>query len=329
MNNKKLLINEIGLGYAPMSAYDFRKLIRSKVFRENVFDSHLYIIAQRKALTFNNFSFRKELKLNFEIRQDENPSVIKCTLPLVQGNIAPDLSKQIALRLHNRKNTIEKKNEFPFDGTQGFSIQEVDINGEKTQTLEWFSPDKLFHDYWKGNIKTDFSTGFREMCEFKVHYVGKSTEQNICKRLSNHSTFQEILINEEPFSYGNIPSNEIMILLLKIIDNNTIVSWGPESNAEEITSYLSDYILPSDKTISLDAEKALIKHLQPEYNKVLYNSFPNENDLINTDYHNTIFYGFNDPITLLYKNGRIRGGKLLTDKDYISVAPNNNTQHRI
>jgi hypothetical protein len=319
MNNKGLLINEIGLGYAPMSAYDFRKLIMDKGFRENVFDSHLYVIAQRKALTFNNFNFREPLKLSFEIKQDENPLIIKCTLPLVQENIKTDLSKQINLRLHDRKNTIEKKNGFPFDGTQGFSIQEMDITGKEIKTLGWFSPDKLFQNYWKGHIQADFSVDFREMCEFKVHYVGKSTEQNICQRLSNHSTFQEILTNEVPISYGNIPSNEIMILLLKIIDNNTIVSFGPESKAEDMTSYISDYILPSNKTLSLDAEKALIKHLQPEYNKILYNSFPKENDLIHSDYHSTIFYGFNDPITLVYKNGRIKGGEFLTDKDYISV----------
>ncbi|NAS12246.1 hypothetical protein [Poritiphilus flavus] len=86
-----------------------------------------------------------------------------------------------------------------------------------------------------------------------------------------------------------------------------------------MTSYLSDYTLPNEKTISSDAEKALIKHLQPEYNKILYNSFPKENDLINVDYHNTIFYGFSDPITLTYKSGKIKGGEFEYDKDYISV----------
>lgn len=319
MSSKGLLINEIGLGFAPMSAYHFRKLIQDKGFHENVFDSHLYIIAQRKELTFNNFNFGEELKLSFEIKQEGNPLSIKCTLPLIQENITTDLSKQINLKLHNRKNTIEKKVGFPFDGTQGFTIKEIDVSGKEIKTLAWFSPDKLFQNYWKGHIQADFSDDFRKMCEFKIHYVGKSTEQNICKRLSNHSTFQEILINEEPFSYGNIPSNEIMILLFKIVDNNTIVSWGQESDAEEISSYLSDYKLPSDKTISLDAEKALIKHLQPEYNKILYDSFPKKTDLINVDYHNTIFYGFSDPIDLIYKKGRIKGGEFLYDKDYISV----------
>ncbi|NAS12245.1 hypothetical protein [Poritiphilus flavus] len=171
MKGKGLLINEIGLGYAPMSAYDFRKLIMDEGFRDNVFDSQLYIIAQRKALTFNNFNFREELKLNFEIRQDENPSIIKCTLPLVQENITTDLSKRIDLRLHNRKNTLEKKIGFPFNGTQGFSIQEIDANGKKTKTLGWFSPDKLFQNHWKGHIRADFSANYRKMCEFKVHYV--------------------------------------------------------------------------------------------------------------------------------------------------------------
>ena len=121
------------------------------------------------------------------------------------------------------------------------------------------------------------------------------------------------------YRFKNIPSNEIMILLIRVKDNNTIVKWGDDSTAEDITNYLTDYILPSDKTISLDAEKALIKHLQPEYNRILYKSFPKENDLINKDYHNLILYGLTDPIKLMYENGELKGNSELSNRDYVSV----------
>jgi hypothetical protein len=150
-------------------------------------------------------------------------------------------------------------------------------------------------------------------------YVGKSTEQNICHRLSKHSTFQEILINEVALSYGNIPSNEIAILLFRIKDNNTIMKWGQEASGEEIADYLINYYLPDDKTVSLDAEKALIRHLQPKYNKIMYSSYPNSDDLINKDIHDAIFYGIEDPITLIYKNGQIKGGDWMNERDYICV----------
>lgn len=317
--DKGVLIIDIELAFAPMSAYHFNKLIEDKKFQENFFDSHIYIIAQRKELTFNNFNFSTEYEFQFEIWQNQNPSKIKCKLPVHQKNITKDKSKLIQLRLHDRRNTIEKKNVFPFNGTQGFSIKSYNEKNKSAKLLTWFSPDKLFFDYWKENINAEFSMDFKEMCQFYVHYVGKSTEQNICNRLSNHSTFQEILTKEASLSYGNIPSNEIMILLLRIKDINTIAKWGVESDAKEITDYLTNYKLPSDKTILSDAEKVLIKHLQPKYNRVLYKTFPNKDDLVNNDAHNIILYSFSDPITLRYDNGTIKGGELQENKNYISV----------
>lgn len=322
---KGLLINDIELAHAPMSAYHFSLLIKDKKFHNNLLDSHLYIITQRKAIYFDNIYISENFELSFDIRQEDNEKIIYCSLPIFQKCINPDRQKIIELRIHNRKNTVENKTKFPFNGTQAFSIQERDILTGETNIIFWFSPDKLFQKHWKNEITAKFSGDYKKMLEFKVHYVGKSTEQNICKRLSSHSTFQEILTKEESLKYGDIPSNEIMILLMRIKDNNTIVSWGNDSTAEEMSDYINNYSLPSDKTISLDAEKALIKHLQPHYNKILYDSFPSKNDLINTDYHSVILYVLNDPISLMYEKGIIKGGNsFLDERDYISVEREKN-----
>lgn len=316
---KGILINDIELGYAPMSAYTFRQLIRDKKFSKNVLDSHLYIIAQRREITFNNFSFPSPTEVRFEIMQENNANTVKCTLPLFQKNIATDTTKSVEMRLQNRKNTVAKKAEPPYNGTQGIILKETDEKRNESRSLLWLTPEKLLQYYWKRNIEVELTGNYHEMLKYKVHYVGKSTEQNICNRLSNHSTFQEILINEDSLTYGNIPSNEIVILLFRIKDNNTIVEWQPDSPDEEVVEYLSNYLLPSDRTVSLDAEKALIKHLQPGYNKILYNSYPNENDLLSKDFHDVILYCFTDPITLIYQNGLIEGSQNLGERDYISV----------
>lgn len=316
---KGTLINDLELGYAPTSAYAFRKLIRDKDFHQNVYDSHLYIIGQRPEITFNNFSFSSKGIIKFEISQEANSEILKCELPIFQEHIATEVDKSIAIRLQNRKNTIVKKNKSPYNGTQGIIFQEINEKTNETNHLIWFSPEKLLQNYWKGHIKLDFTGDFKTFLDYKVHYVGKSTEQNICKRLSNHSTFQEILINEESLTYGNIPSNEIVIILLRIKDNNTIMSFGDESSAEEMAYYIQNHQLPDDKSVSLDAEKALIKHLQPEYNRIMYNSYPNKNDLMNTENLDVILYGIVDPVRLIYQNGQISGGELLNERDYIIV----------
>ncbi len=317
--NRGVLMNDIELAFAPISTYHFYKLIRDKEFQNNFLDSHLYIIAQRKELTFNNFNFSVKNQLQFEIWQENNPNKIRCKLPFIQENITTDETTLFELRLHDRKNQIDRKNKFPFNGTQGFSIKAFDKDKNSSELLVWFSPDRLLHSLWKEYINADISNDFEDMFEFYVHYVGKSTEQNICTRLTNHSTFQEILANETSLSYANIPSNEIMILLFRIKDVNTIASWGAESDSKEISDYLINYKAPNDKTILLDAEKAIVKNLQPKYNRILFKTFPNKNDLVNSDKHDVIMYSFGDPIKLIYDNGTIKGGNLYDKKDYISV----------
>ena len=80
-------------------------------------------------------------------------------------------------------------------------------------------------------------------------------------------------------------------------------------------------MLPNDIIVSFDTEKALIKHLQPKYNKIIYKSYPNRSDLINRDIHGVVLYGIVDLITLIYENGKIVGGRF-QERDYISVRKN-------
>ena len=319
MSKKGLLINDIELGYAPMSAFEFRTLITENKFPSYVSDSHLYAIAQRNALTFNNFNFDDELTLAFEIKQDGNENSVKCRLPIIQDNITRDKSKPIVLRLHNRNNTVNTKNVYPYNETQSFSIMEADENGNNQQLLVWFSPDKLLQNFWTEQIKVEILGDFHKMLLFSVHYVGKSTEQNICQRLSNHSTFQEILINQKPFFFKNIPSNEIMILLFRVQGTNTLTNWDDDTSHSDLMDFIQNYKSPNSISISLDMEKTLISNLKPEYNRVMYSSFPKKNDLVNSDYHERIIYGFTDPITLVYNSGIISGNQSLINRDYLVV----------
>ena len=97
------------------------------------------------------------------------------------------------------------------------------------------------------------------------------------------------------------------------------MSWGDEATPEDMSNYLLNYSLPSDKKISLEAEKILIKNMQPGYNKVKFNSYPNKDDLIETDFHNVIMYGITDPIKLLYDDKVMRGSQSFIERDFISI----------
>jgi hypothetical protein len=303
-----------------MSAYDFSCLIRDKGFPQNVVDSHIYIIGQRREITFNDFNFISNKGIiEFTIKQKENPNILECTLPIFQKHIAINPKTGIDIKIANRSKKREEEHEFPFNGTQAIIFEEVNDKTNYRKLIIWFSPEKLLQNYWKGYIDMKIVGDFKKLLKYQVHYVGKSTEQNICNRLSNHSTFQQILINQDALTYGNIPSNEIAILLFRLKNNNSITKWDKHSTDEDMLNYLLKYRLPSHKVVSLDAEKALIKHLNPKYNKVIYKSYPTKKDLLNKDIHNNILYSFNDPITLIYQDGQIKGSEYMNDRDYISV----------
>lgn len=317
---KGILINHLELGYAPISAYTFKQLLKNdKNFPKYVANSHLYIIAQRAEITFNKFSFRNKKEVHFELIQENNPNTVKCILPIFQEHIVSNKNEGLEINLQKRANKKGIKNVPPYNGTQEIFFIKFDFQTKKENNRIWFTPEKLLQNYWKGHIKVKFIGDIEKLLNYKVHYVGKATEQNICNRLSKHGTFQDILSNEEALTYGNIPSNEIVVLLFRVKYNNTITNWGKESTNKEVTDYLLNYELPDDKTVSLDAEKVLVKHLQPEYNRILFKSYPKPEDLINKDKHKVIYYGIEDPICLVYNNGKIKGSKYWNERDFIIV----------
>ncbi|MFA7056639.1 MAG: hypothetical protein WC155_03645 [Candidatus Cloacimonadales bacterium] len=306
----KILLNELELSYAPVSAYHFRNLIRSKHFVETKRHSHIYVIAQAKELFFKDLSFiENDAVLRVTIAQDDNPNTVICKFPIIQKEIASEKNEIVLLRGYDRNGNQTTSN------FQAIDIVDLDPESNDTSLLIWFSPAKLLQNLWTNGLKGEIIGDFKSMLNYKVHYVGKATEQNICKRLSKHSTFQGILTSELPLTYGNIPSNEIMVLLFNIRDNNVVM----RSTVKEMTDFIMNGKLPSDKAVSLDAEKALIRYLQPKYNKILFNSYPTPKDMLSRENYSNIMYSISDPITLIYDDGMLIGARNHNERTYIEI----------
>ena len=79
---------------------------------------------------------------------------------------------------------------------------------------------------------------------------------------------------------------------------------------------------PDQKKVFLDAEKALIKAMQPSYNKELFKSYPFSKDGLYHDHYDAISYTFIDPIILTFKEGEIRGGLTHIGGDTILILDN-------
>jgi hypothetical protein len=303
--SRKSLINQLELAYAPLTAYEFAVMKSDKLLDKALKEASLYIIGQRPVMSFENVIVDKvKYQLNFEIHQEGNKNKLKVNLPLIQTVVGSKNDDTIVISFNYFQDT--KKAEFiPFVKIHGFSL--LKNQGNKNKFLIWFSPEKLLQNWWKGNIDCSVKGNYQSFTMYKVHYVGKATKQSILKRLTGHPTLQDILSLESPVTDKQLPANEIVILPFKFQENIQIQSFGPDSDIETMVAAFNGCNYPNQEKIFLDAEKALIKAIKPEYNKAMFNNYPVSKDGLYDESYNAISYSFIDPITLIYKEGEISG----------------------
>jgi hypothetical protein len=317
---RKSLLNQLELAYAPLTAYEFATLKDDSLIRRALEKASLYVIGQRPVITFENVvPDTKNYLLNFEIHQKGNENILKCKLPLVQKIVGSTDNDIISVTFNYLGKPIEQKG-LPFCNIHGFSLCQT--LKDELKFLIWFSPEKLLQNWWKGHIECEIVGDFRTFLNYKVHYVGKATKQSILKRLIGHGTFQDILSLESPVTEKQLPANEIVILCFEFQDNLQIQMFGPESNIDKMVAAFAGENYPEQEKVFLDAEKALIKAMRPTYNKELFKSYPKSKDGLYEDNYNTISYTFTDPIKLIYDKGNIVGGLSLIGGDSILILNN-------
>lgn len=315
--DKKVLINQLELAYSPICNFEFNSLKSEPIIQDILSDSSLYIIAQRPILTFENIRLiDDECTLNFEIHQKGNPNILKVALPFFQDQIATDLNKDVYFDIgshdKNYKETLS-----PYGNIHGIKIY------SEEKFLVWFSPEKFLTNYWRGEIIANIEGNIKLFTRYKVHYVGKATEQEIWKRLTGHSTLQEILSIEYPLNFGHLPTHEVVLLFYKFKNNVQLHTW--DGNKAELDSMVSSLLctdLPELKTIFLDAEKALINAMQPKYNRTQFKNYPHSKDGLYAFDYDAFTYSFTDPVTLIYGINEIEGGIDFMGGDTIIVKEN-------
>lgn len=322
--NRKSIVNKLELAYAPLTGYEFAHVKEDPFIERALEEASLYVIGQRPIITFENvIPNYLDYSLNFEIHQKGNPNIIKGKLPFIQSAINGVFDESIAIAFNFLdKEKIEK--EPPFGNLHGFSLAKQTKN--KAEFILWFSPEKLLQNWWKGHIECEIIGDFKSFLKYKVHYVGKATKQSILKRLTGHSTFQDILSLENPITYKDLPAHEIAVLCFKFNDNLQFQVFGKNASVQEMKSSLLGENFPNQEKIFLDAEKALIRSMEPRYNKELFKGYPKSRDGLFQDKYNYVSYTFVDPITLEYEQGEINGslsydgGDSIVIKDYKEVT---------
>lgn len=322
--DRKVLINQLSLAYSPLCNYDFTILKTDPVIQNIIDRSSLYAIVQRPEIRFDNITNDEEEKcIVFEIRQNNNPNVLKCKVPLFQEHIATDPSNEVLVYFgSNDKNATLVA--LPLNNIHGMKFYQKSVDTENF--LLWISPEKFLQNYWEGLLEAEIEGNIHDFTKYYVHYVGQATKQDIWKRLTGHEKLQDILSLEYPLTYGSLPTHEIAILLFSFKDNMQMHTFGDNSNVDEMVDSLMGKNMPEQRTIFLDAEKALINAMLPKYNDELFKSYPKSSDGLYKHNYNSISYSFADPITLVYDKGEIQGGLTFWGGDTIIIQDNKTMQ---
>ena len=290
---KPNLFSTLQFGYAPLSAYEFDKLLNDKDIISALEHSLLYIIARRPLIQFRNYKIDNNNRIiSFDLVKKDVKIPLHCKfyidsyydfkdkeLRILHGSFTPDITK-----IHGFKFYDAKTNDF----------------------LLWFNAEKFLwlvsHNIIKANIIGDMF----DFLTFDVLYVGKCTDENIMKRFNGHHALQKILINEKIITEDYQHSHELVILPFEY-KNNSFITMYDSSNIENIILDQQNIKNISNRTIAADEEKALIKCLNPKYNKTKYKSYPVSSDGLHNKNLGRKTYSFSENIRLKYDNGYILG----------------------
>lgn len=320
------LVTNISLGYPPISNYDFTFIKTEKVVQEYLKSSQLYMISQRPKLVFDSVFADEEENIHFSIRQESTNYKIDGVLPIRQSVFLDDVEDDIYFELGSYDRNY-KFNGPPYDNLDGFKFYD-----KNEEFIAWLTPERLIYECAHNNLQVSGLDGWGELFKYKILYVGKATDQDIWKRLTGHKTLQEIMSKNFPLQYGTLPTHEIALLLFRIDATENFVIQGTfdefisksykELNKESIEKLFREKELPSEKKIFLDAEKAFVNLLNPEYNCVKFKTYPKSEDGLFNESYDVFSYMIKDYIILISNGIEIVGSKNEFESDIIRIVNN-------
>ncbi|HLW42277.1 MAG TPA: hypothetical protein VKY82_07915 [Flavobacterium sp.] len=308
---------KLGLAYSPLCNHDFEIIKSEKIVQQILEGAMLYAIGQRSILTFENIvPTEDETALNFEIHLQGTDLKLTCSLPLYQEHIGQDESEGVNVEFGSYDPDWYQKTP-PINDVNGIRFYDKDMN-----FLLWLSPDKFLHHYWNNVISATVVGDIRPFTEFKIHYVGKATDQEVWDRLTGHYSLQKILGLERPNIKGTLPTHEITLLIFRVVDKMEFSILGDD--VDTFVDKLVEPKLPDDKTVSLDAEKALVKLLNPEYNHPTkrFPNYPKSTDGLHKFEFDRFAYLIKEDITLVYNDVEIVGASVENKADIIGISNN-------
>ena len=285
-------VYQLKLVAAPFSNQEGEWFWADGEMKEMLSRSRLYMIGQREEVFFRNFRFLAGVAIIFDLQ---------CGRRWLR-NIQIGLD-QFAARV-------------PDGRLLGIAYGEKILRflhakpGSKRKTLfHWFTPDRLFYFYAHGWVKVRHLEDFRRFTRFQLHYVGISEKRDSFTRLfaKAHEKRSRILGNESQLRNSARLTDELTLFLFDA-ESIEIQAFGTEKDCDDPRSFSA---AATREEIIRDAERAFIKILKSEYNKVRYSKYPQDDEGLAKRKIDRILFTIVEPISFTTAKTAIQGGLLL------------------
>ncbi len=256
-------IHKIQLVFPPLSNQSAEWLKDIDQIHDMLSSSKLYAIGQREEVFFefdNNTCFDKKRRM--------------VNGKLVSGKLSDSFS-------------IDMKELFKFYPSYFDSLDEVDLRAgpkiiklwsdKENDFINWWTVEKLVYDRSVGFSFIKGLDNYRLFSKYHIHYIGISLENDSLTRLviKPHDKRLRILSNEWPLREGSRLTDEIVLFFFDV--HTSEINTYDINNPDLFINSL--YSITGTKTnIIADAEKALVKILNSEYNEVKFQNYPVSKD---------------------------------------------------
>lgn len=271
LNTVKVQITSLRLVFPPISNQVADWLKDDPDVEMALRKSNLYMMAQREEAKFVTVRWLDpdlhllEVTLRLGDAVDDS-----CVIDLHE--VAEKHPIQDGHRLEVIAGSFASPNASEFDVVE---LAEVDSNGNRVNSLEWFTADKLLFERWRRRPIISGLNRHREFSRYRLLYVGISKANDSFERLlkTGHEKRLAILSNERQLGMAARVTDEIYLFFFKVDP----LFFRIVETEQDLTEFLTGPGFDHLRNIA-DAEKAFVSVLQSGYNDVRFGSFPRGDD---------------------------------------------------
>ena len=300
---KRIGIHALKLVYPPITNQEGEWLYRVPEVRDHLRSSNLYVLAQREELLFDGYSACEATHvIEFYLKCGEI-RVGPVSMPLAQFDLTDTFQVEI--------------------GPRCIKVRQTPLNPEE-DPIYWCTPDILLTQWFNDLVKIDGIESPWSLVRFRMHYVGISKENDSFQRLfgTGHKARTAILTNERQITPEGRVSDELVLFMFRV-EPSMIETCISEEDFDSM--WLEPGQFPDQQAYAADAEKALIKIMDSQYNEKKYPNYPKGTDGLYGKGLDRYGFHFEELVEFVTDGCTIKGGKLFGDEepDLILISGDN------